>query len=407
MNQWGSGLQLDHDDVSSPGGKDLEPRLVGHSWHDEAHYRTLAEAIPQIVWTANPDGWLDFYNQRWFDYTGLTLEQTQGWGWEPVLHSDDLENCVNRWTHAFSTGEPYETEYRFKRAADGEYRWHLGRALPVRDAGGAIVKWFGTCTDIHDQKEAADVLRRSRDALEKQLVTMCAWSNTVMHDGEWMTFSSYLERRFGLMTTHGISPDAMAKLEADDEVFTMNSRRDPKRLAAVAALGLVDALPTAGFDRITRLGAAALNAPATFISLVEGHRDFYLSHCGFGEPLASERMLKGQTFCHFTIEGRQPLVIPDTRADPVYAHVPTVKSLGVAAYLGAPLVLLSGEVIGAFCAIDFAPHAWTEAQVLAAVDLASLVVSEIELRQAAFDFSARTAVGPDATDDRRPDTSRS
>lgn len=382
-------MTLEQVEGISPEGKDLEARFRGRWTQDDVHYRILAEAIPQIVWTANPDGWLDYYNQRWFDYTGLTLEQTQGWGWEPVLHPDDLQNCVDRWTHAFSTGDLYETEYRFKRAADGAYRWHLGRALPVRDADGAIVKWFGTCTDIHDQKEAAEVLRRSHDELEKQLVTMCAWSNTVMHDGEWMTFARYLERRFGLMTTHGISPEAMTKLEAEDEVPAAGALRNPKRLAAVAALGLLDALPSAGFDRITRLGAAALNVPATFISLVEGHRDFYLSHCGFGEPLASERMLTGQTFCHFTIEGAHPLVIPDTRADPVYANVPTVKSLGVVAYLGAPLVLLSGEVIGAFCAIDFAPHAWSESQVLAATDLASLVVSEIELRQAAFDFAAR------------------
>ncbi|MBA3670651.1 MAG: PAS domain-containing protein [Gemmatimonadaceae bacterium] len=367
---------------------------------NDVHYRTLAEAIPQIVWTANPDGWLDFYNQRWFDYTGLTLEQTEGWGWEPVLHPDDLQQCIRQWTQAFSTGEPYEMEYRFKRAADGEYRWHLGRALPVRDADGAIVKWFGTCTDIHDQKEAAEVLRQSRDALEAlvvartaalaeseaKLVTLCAWSNTVRYDGEWMTFSRYLESRFGLMTTHGISPNAIAKFEAEDQVSAADALTDPKRLAAVRAIGLLDTLPMAGFDRITRLGARVLNVPATFISLVDDHRDFYLSHCGFGEPLASERQLAGQTFCHFTIQGELPLIIPDTRADPVYAKVPTVESLGVAAYLGVPLVLLSGEVIGAFCAIDFAPHAWNEAQVLAATDLASLVVSEIELRQAAFDF---------------------
>jgi len=204
-----------------------------------------------------------------------------------------------------------------------------------------------------------------------------------------MTFESYLERRFGVMTTHGISPKAIEILEAEALVPAADALRDPKRLAAVKATGLLDSPPTAGFDRITRVGAAALNVPATFISLVEDHRDFYLSHCGFGEPLASERQLTGQTFCHFTIQGERPLIIPDTRADSRYANVPTVKSLGVAAYLGVPLVLLSGEVIGAFCAIDFVPRAWSESQVLAATDLAGLVVSEIELRQAAFDFQRR------------------
>jgi PAS domain S-box-containing protein len=119
----------------------------------EERFRVLTEAIPQIVWTARPDGSLDYFNQRWFDYTGLTLEQTQGWGWERVLHPDDLKACVDRWTQAVKTGEIYEIKYRFKRAADGTYRWHLGQAQPVRDAGGNIVKWFGTCTDITELKE--------------------------------------------------------------------------------------------------------------------------------------------------------------------------------------------------------------------------------------------------------------
>ncbi|CAN5917274.1 hypothetical protein BH11GEM2_BH11GEM2_14010 [soil metagenome] len=223
-------------------------------------------------------------------------------------------------------------------------------------------------------------------AATERLVTLCAWSNTVMHEGEWMTFAMYLERRFGLLTTHGISPKAMKKLDWEDQAPAGGALEDPRRLAAVRATGLLDAPPAAGFDRITRLGAAALSVPATFISLVEDHRDFYLSHCGFGEPLASERQVTGQTFCHFTIQGERPLIIPDTRAAPLYSKVPTVESLGIAAYLGAPLVLPSGEVIGAFCAIDFVPHEWRDSQVRAATDLASLVVSEIELRQAAFEF---------------------
>lgn len=124
----------------------------------EARYRLLAEAIPQIVWTGNPDGALDYYNQRWFEYTGLSLEETQGWGWQPVLHPDDLENCLDRWTHSVATGADYDVEYRFKRN-DGVYRWHLGRALPLRDGQGRIVKWFGTCTDIDDQKRTENASR--------------------------------------------------------------------------------------------------------------------------------------------------------------------------------------------------------------------------------------------------------
>ncbi|WP_333468368.1 sensor histidine kinase [Microcoleus sp. herbarium12] len=121
----------------------------------EQLYRVLAEAIPQIIWTARADGWIDYYNQRWFEYTGMTLEETQGWGWQPVLHPDDLENSLERWNHSVQTGETYEVEYRFKRASDGAYRWHLGRAMPVRDALGNILKWFGTCTDIDDRQRSA------------------------------------------------------------------------------------------------------------------------------------------------------------------------------------------------------------------------------------------------------------
>jgi PAS domain S-box-containing protein len=120
----------------------------------ETEFRFLTESLPQIVWTARADGWLEYFNQRWFDYTGIMPEQTQGWGWAPALHPDDLQNCISVWSHSVATGDPLEIEYRFRRASDDTYRWHLGRALPLRDAQGAIVKWFGTSTDIHDYKEA-------------------------------------------------------------------------------------------------------------------------------------------------------------------------------------------------------------------------------------------------------------
>ncbi|WP_345785207.1 GAF domain-containing protein [Roseisolibacter sp. H3M3-2] len=99
--------------------------------------------------------------------------------------------------------------------------------------------------------------------------------------------------------------------------------------------------------------------PAAFVSLVDADRDFYKSACGFGEPLASARALTGLTFCHYTVARTTPLVIPDTAADPVYRDVPTVRTLGVAAYVGVPL-LVGGQAVGAFCAIDVRPRAWTD-----------------------------------------------
>ncbi|MGF1673150.1 MAG: PAS domain-containing protein [Rivularia sp. (in: cyanobacteria)] len=132
----------------------------------ELNFRTLADSMPQIVWTAHPNGFTDYYNQRWFDYTGMTLEETQGWGWKPVLHPDDLQKCADAWSESLRTGNNYHIEYRYRRARDGEYRWFLGRAVPLRNDSGEIVKWFGSSTEIHDQKcaqEAAEQANRVKD----------------------------------------------------------------------------------------------------------------------------------------------------------------------------------------------------------------------------------------------------
>jgi PAS domain S-box-containing protein len=114
-------------------------------------FKTLADFMPQIVWTAQPDGLIDYYNKNWYEITGAK----EGFGdqsWIPILHPEDVGTCLNTWYHSVETGEPYQIEYRFKDVRSGNYRWFLGRALPIRDEHNNIVKWFGTCTDIHDQK---------------------------------------------------------------------------------------------------------------------------------------------------------------------------------------------------------------------------------------------------------------
>jgi PAS domain S-box-containing protein len=117
-------------------------------------YRFLADAMPQIVWTAKPDGSVEYNNKRWFDYTGMTIERAADSGWKEVLHPDDLQNTLERWKEALTTACNYEAEYRFKRASDGAYRWHIGRAFPLRNQDGEIIQWVGTSTDIDDQKRA-------------------------------------------------------------------------------------------------------------------------------------------------------------------------------------------------------------------------------------------------------------
>jgi PAS domain S-box-containing protein len=125
----------------------------------EERYRILAENVPQFVWITRPDGFVEYFNQRWLDYTGLKQEQTLGWQWRQVIHPDDLPPTLEQWTTSVETGNLYEIHYRLKRA-DGQYRWHIGRALPLRNREGEIISWFGTCTDIHSQKQAEEALQK-------------------------------------------------------------------------------------------------------------------------------------------------------------------------------------------------------------------------------------------------------
>jgi PAS domain S-box-containing protein len=136
------------------------PRAEPRRTHEqESDLRLVAELMPQLVWTTTPDGFHDYYNERWYEYTGMPREGSQGWAWSNFLHPDDAERTRAAWQHSLHTGEPYDVEYRFRRASDGMYRWFVGRALPLRDADGGIVRWFGTCTDIDDAKHTESALR--------------------------------------------------------------------------------------------------------------------------------------------------------------------------------------------------------------------------------------------------------
>src|SRR5207237_761929 len=100
-----------------------------------------ADAMPQIVWAAGPDGQVDYYNRRWYEYAGQP-EGFAGDGWQSALHPDDAPRCLEAWTKCVAGGTPFQVEGRFADRAAGDYRWHLGRALPVRDAAGAVTHWF-------------------------------------------------------------------------------------------------------------------------------------------------------------------------------------------------------------------------------------------------------------------------
>ena len=193
-----------------------------------SRFRSLAEAIPQIVWVARPDGHHEYFNGRWYQFTGMDPAQSTGRGWSRPLHPDDVERSKRRWRQATASGEPYEVEYRFRRA-DGAYRWFLARAVPIRDASGAVTLWFGTCTEIDDQKRvaheldlarveaerAADALRHSRERFRSlvEAVPQLVWS--CRPDGhcdylsrQWVEYTGVpLEDQLGHAWTLAVHPD--------------------------------------------------------------------------------------------------------------------------------------------------------------------------------------------------------
>lgn len=143
-----AGCVLVFRDVSERRSQEKQLRI------SEQRFRQIADTMPQIVWVTRPDGYHEYYNRRWYEYTGLTAEESIGSSWNNPLHPADRQLSIDRWNHSLQTGEPYEIEYRFRSQA-GDYRWFLGRALPVRDEAGQIIRWFGTCTDIDDAKRTA------------------------------------------------------------------------------------------------------------------------------------------------------------------------------------------------------------------------------------------------------------
>lgn len=128
----------------------------------EQRFRELADAIPQIVWIAAPDGGLVHLNARASQYTGIQVDDLTGWSWERVIHPDDIAATVKDWTQILQTGQPMPLEFRIKNVM-GEYRWHIARQVPSRDANGQVVRWYGTCTDIEDYKRAEEALRASEE----------------------------------------------------------------------------------------------------------------------------------------------------------------------------------------------------------------------------------------------------
>ena len=182
--------------------------------HEEAHrldvarYKTLTDTLPEIVWTATPDGQISFVNERWPQYSGRGATESLGSGWIESVHPDDMAATVERWQSALVSGELYEAEFRIRRA-DGHYRWHMTRALPVRDGEGRIREWSGTCTDIHGMRMSQARYRLLADALPQIVGTATA-------NGQFNYFNRWFYDYTGMTTATFIDDRWTSSIHADD-----------------------------------------------------------------------------------------------------------------------------------------------------------------------------------------------
>lgn len=167
---------------------DISDRVLGEVAlrESEAKFRTIADAMPQMVWSTLPDGYHDYYNEQWYQFTGVPKGTTDGDGWNNMFHPNDQERAWKLWRNSLASGEIYEVEYRLKHFT-AQYRWVLGRALPIRDEHGKIIRWMGTCTDIHEQKLAQVTLQEQEEKFRAlaENIPQLAWMGTSDGSASW------------------------------------------------------------------------------------------------------------------------------------------------------------------------------------------------------------------------------
>lgn len=170
----------------------------------EERFRTMANSIPQLGWTARADGSIEWYNERWYEYTGTSLENMQGWGWQTVHDPKVLPKVMENWTGAIRSGEPFEMEFPM-RGADGKFRNFLTRVYPLKDAEGRVVQWFGTNTDVDELKQMEESLRASQARLNSTLAagSIGTWTWDIVNDR--LVADEFTARMFS------VEPDAAAK----------------------------------------------------------------------------------------------------------------------------------------------------------------------------------------------------
>lgn len=269
------------------------PAADGAQSPDPADFRALAENLPQLAWIANPDGWIFWYNRRWYEYTGTTAAQMAGWGWQSVHDPAVLPEVLARWKSSLRTGEPFEMVFPL-RGADGVLRPFLTRVQPIRDSDGHILKWFGTNTEISEQKAIADALAEEKRHLE----TLNRTADLVARELE-------LERLVQTVTDAGV---ALTGAQFGAFFYNVRNERDERY-----TLYTISGAPRAAFDKF---------------------------------PMPRNTAVFNPTF-----KGIGPVRADDITQDPRYGRNSPYRGmpeghLPVRSYLAVPVVSRSGEVLG-------------------------------------------------------------
>jgi formate hydrogenlyase transcriptional activator len=187
--------------------------------------RTMIDQMPTLAWSCRPDGSAEFVNQRWVDYTGLSMEEAVGWGWQASIHSEDLGKTMETWLRVIASEEPGEEEARLRRF-DGEYRWFLFRAVPVRDEWGKVIRWYGTSTDIEDRKRAEEKLRQDERELRRITEAIAEPIGVLAPDGSTLYANQMMLNYVGLSLEDIKADDRPAEiLHPDDLERTRDERQ--------------------------------------------------------------------------------------------------------------------------------------------------------------------------------------
>jgi PAS domain S-box-containing protein len=223
----------------------------------ERRFRQLADSMPQIVWTARADGYLDYFNERWYDFSGFPRDSFGYASWVAILHPEDVQRYNEVWSESVLSGKPFQIEIRMWDRGEQRWRWFMGRALPIKDAGGRVSKWFGTATDIDSQKRTEEDLRRANEDLERfafsashdlqePLRTVSIYSELIAHryaaklDGQALEFLGYLTgaaNRLQMLVRDLLAYTRVTKFEPPAEAANANEalKATLANLAGVAA----------------------------------------------------------------------------------------------------------------------------------------------------------------------------